>query len=242
MVADSPRSRPALLSWDTRDVTTQPQPAAKPAKPRLLQDGRDMFWSIAPLAVACIVLAGMAGMCTFAPGGTNRTVPSYDAVGALRADAQTLKFPVRLPRLPEGWQPSSGSRGGIENGRADPSNGQRLRAVTSTIGYLSPTGMYLSLTQSNADEDKLIGSIHPSPSPAPQQAMYPTGTVDIDGTRWIIYQGDGSAGNAAEPVWTTRLDSPAGPAQIAITGAGSVDQFRTVAVAIQSQPPLPAIR
>ncbi|MGB7872214.1 MAG: DUF4245 domain-containing protein, partial [Mycobacterium sp.] len=32
----------------------QPQPTAKPAKPRLLQDGRDMFWSIAPLVVACI--------------------------------------------------------------------------------------------------------------------------------------------------------------------------------------------
>jgi hypothetical protein len=242
MAADSPRSRPALVSWDTRDVTTQPQPTAKPPKPRILQDGRDMFWSIVPLVVACIVLAGLAGTCTFAPGGTNRTVPSYDAAGALRADAQTFEFPVRLPRLPEGWQPSSGSRGGIDNGRTDSAGGRRLRAVTSTVGYLSPTGMYVSLTQSNADEDKLVGSIHPSPSPARQQAMYPTGTVDVDGTRWIVYQGDDSAGHAAEPVWTTRLDSPAGPAHIAITGAGSVEEFRTVAAATQSQPPLPASR
>jgi hypothetical protein len=212
-------------------VTTQPQPTAKPAKPRLLQDGRDMFWSIAPLVVACIILAGMVGMCTFAPGGTNRgPVPSYDAAGALRADAQTFAFPVRLPRLPAGWQPNSGSRGGIPDGRTDPSTGQRVHAVLSTIGYISPTGMYLSLTQSNADEDKLVGSIHP--------AMYPTGTVDVDRTRWIVYQGDGDV----EPVWTTRLGSSAGPAQVAITGAGSVDQFRTLAVATQSQPPLPAHR
>ena len=71
--------------------------------PRLLQDGRDMFWSIAPLVLACIVLAGMVGMCTFAPGGTNRgPLPSYDAASALRADAQTFAFPVRLPRLPGG--------------------------------------------------------------------------------------------------------------------------------------------
>ncbi|MGA8546536.1 MAG: DUF4245 family protein, partial [Mycobacterium sp.] len=70
-------------------MTMQPQPSAKPAKPRLLQDGRDMFWSIAPLVVACIILAGMVGMCTFAPRGANRgPVPSYDAAGALRADAQ----------------------------------------------------------------------------------------------------------------------------------------------------------
>ena len=211
-------------------VTTQPEPTAKPAKPRLLQDGRDMFWSIAPLVAACIILAGVVGMCTFAPGGINRgSVPSYNAVSALRADAQTLGFPVRLPRLPEGWQPNSGGRGGIPDGRTDPSTGQRLHAVTSTVGYISPTGMYLSLTQSNADEDKLVGSIHPS--------MYPSGTVDVDGTRWIVYQGD-----SVESVWTTRLKSPAGPAQVAITGAGGVDQFRTLAVATQSQPPLPAHR
>jgi hypothetical protein len=213
-------------SWDTGGVTSQPQPTAKPSKPRLLQDGRDMFWSIAPLVLACIVLAGMVGMCTFAPGATNRgPVPSYDAARALQADAATLGFPVRLPRLPGGWQPNSGSRGGIEDGRTDPATGQRLRAVTSTVGYLSPTGMYVSLTQSNADEDKLVGSIH--------TAMYPTGVVDVGGTRWIVYQGGG-----VEPVWTTRLGSPAGPAQVAITGAGSVDQFRTLAAATQSQPPL----
>jgi hypothetical protein len=189
-----------------------------------------MFWSIAPLVVACIILAGMVGMCAFSPGGVNRgPVPSYDAVSALRADAQTLGFLVRLPRLPEGWQPNSGGRGGIPDGRTDPSTGQRLHAVTSTVGYISPTGMYLSLTQSNADEDKLVGSIHPS--------MFPSGTVDVDGTRWIVYQGDG-----VEAVWTTRLKSPAGPAQVAITGAGGVDQFRTLAAATQSQPPLPAHR
>jgi len=67
--------------------------------------------------------------------------------------------------------------------------------------------------------------------------MYPSGTVDVDGTRWIVYQGD-----SVESVWTTRLKSPAGPAQVAITGAGGVDQFRTLAVATQSQPPLPAHR
>jgi Protein of unknown function (DUF4245) len=191
-----------------------------------------MFWSIAPLVLACVVLAGIVGMCSFAPGGSNRgPVPSYDAAGALRADAQTFAFPVRLPRLPAGWQPNSGSRGGIGDGRTDLSTGQRVRAVTSTVGYISPTGMYLSLTQSNADEDKLVAWIHASS----KSAMYPTGTVDVDGTRWILYQGDGGV----EPVWTTRLDSPAGPAQVAVTGAGGVDQFRTLAEATQSQPPLP---
>ncbi len=191
-----------------------------------------MLWSLAPLVAVCALLAGLAGMCTFAPGVTNNgPVPAYDAAGALRADAQALGFPVRLPRLPRGWKPNSGNRGGIENGRTDRSTGQRLRAVTSTVGYISPTGMYVSLTQSNADEDKLVDSIHPSRQPT----MHPTGTVDVDGTSWVVYQGEG-----VEPVWTARLDAPADPAQLAVTGAGSADQFRTLAAATQSQPPLPA--
>jgi hypothetical protein len=212
-------------------VTTQPQPAPKPAKPRLLQDGRDMFWSIAPLVLACIVLAGLVGMCSFRPAGTERgSVPSFDDAAALRADAQTLGFPIRLPRLPAGWQANSGNRGGIDNGRTDPSTRQPLRAVTSTVGFISPAGMYLSLTQSNADEAKLVGSIHPS--------MYPTGVTDVDATKWVVYQGD----DGVEPVWTTRLSSPGGAAQLAITGAGSEEQFRTLAASTQSQPPLPANR
>jgi hypothetical protein len=172
-------------------------------------------------------------MCSFQPVGTNKgVVPSYDAAAALRADAQTLGFPIRLPRLPAGWQPNSGGRGGIENGRTDPSTGQRLNAATSTVGYISPTGMYLRLTQSNADEDKLVGSIHPS--------AYPTGTVDVDGTNWVAYRGAGQNGADVEPVWTTRLAGPAGATQIAITGAGGTDQFRTLAAATQSQTPLPS--
>jgi len=215
-------------------VTTQPEPAAKPAKPRLLQDGRDMFWSIAPLVAACIILAGVIGMCSFSPSGVNRgPVPSYNAARALQADALTLGFPIRLPHLPDGWQANSGGRGGIPDGRTDPSTRQRLHAVTSTVGYISPAGMYVSLTQSNADEDKLVERIQASS----KSTMYPSGTIDVDGTRWITYQGDGP-----EPVWTARLNSPAGPAQVAVTGAGSAAEFRTLAAATQSQPPLSAHR
>lgn len=184
-----------------------------------------MFWSIAPLVLACIVLAGLAGTCSFSPGGDpSGPVPYHDAVAALNADAQTLGFPVRLPQLPEGWQPNSGGRGSITDGRSD-SSGQRLRAVTSRVGYISPTGMYVSLTQSNADEVPLVTSVHPG--------LHPTGTEDVDGTDWVVYEGEGA------PVWTTRLTSKAGPAQLAITGAGPVAELRVLAAATQSQPPLP---
>jgi hypothetical protein len=211
----------------------EPLPAPKPAKPRILQDGRDMFWSIAPLVIACIVLAGMVGMCSFAPDGPGKgPAPDYDAPAALQADADALKIPIRLPKLPDGWRANSGSRKGIDGGRTDPASRQQTRAVSSTVGYLAPTGMYVSLTQSDADEEKLVASIDAD--------LYPTGTQDVEGVNWIVYEGEGQHGKPAEPVWTTRLNGPTGPAQIAITGAAGTDEYRTLAAATQTQSPLTA--
>jgi Protein of unknown function (DUF4245) len=211
------------------NVAGQPGPHAKPAKPRLLQDGRDMFWSMAPLVLACIVLAGVLGMCSFQAGGPGPgPVPDYDAPAALQADADALKIPIRLPQLPDDWQSNSGSRKGIDGGRTDAASGQPARAVSSTVGYLAPSGMYLSLTQSNADEDKLVASINTD--------LYPTGTADVDGVKWVVYEG----ADDAEPVWTTRLTGPTGPAQVAITGGAGTDEYRTLAAATQRQSPLPA--
>ena len=214
----------------------EPLPAPKPQKPRILQDGRDMFWSIAPLVIACIVLAGVLGMCSFAPNGPGKgPAPNYDAPAALQADAEALKIAIRVPKLPDGWHANSGSRKGIDGGRTDPVSRQQVRAVSSTVGYLTPSGMYLSLTQSNADEDKLIASLNTD--------VYPTGTQDVDGVKWVVYEGaEGSAqdGKRAEPVWTTRLNGQGGPAQIAITGAAGTDEYRTLAQATQTASPLPA--
>jgi hypothetical protein len=92
--------------------------------------------------------------------------------------------------------------------------------------------MYVSLTQSNADEDKLVASIDAD--------LYPTGTQDVDGVKWVVYEGGGQDGKRAEPVWTTRLNGQGGPAQIAITGAAGTDEYRTLAAATQTQSPLPA--
>ena len=186
-----------------------------------------MFWSLAPLVVACVVLAGLVGMCSFRPNGpADGGVPSYDAPAALKADAETLGIPIRLPALPDGWQANSGARGGIDAGLSDPKTGQREHAVTSKVGYIAPSRMFVSLTQSNADEAALVSSIH--------RSMVPTGAQDVDGVKWVVYEG----GEGTEPVWTTRLDSPRGAAQLAITGSGSSDDFRTLALGTQTQQPI----
>lgn len=186
-----------------------------------------MFWSLAPLVAVCIALAAFVGMCSFQPKGPAQGVtPVYDAARGLQADADAVPFPVRLPKLPDGWQSNSGTREGIEAGRTDPATGTKQNAVASRVGYIAPSKMYVSLTQSNADETALVQSI--------QNAVYPTAAQDVDGVNWVVYQG----GEGTEPVWTTRLESPRGPAQLAITGAGDEEDFRTLAVATQTQPPL----
>ena len=186
-----------------------------------------MFWSLAPLVVVCVVLAGLVGMCSFSPTGpVDGPAPTYDAGLALQADAAAVPFAVRLPTLPPDWQANSGTRTGIEAGRTDPATGARQIAVVSRVGYIAPSKMYVSLSQSNADETALVQSI--------QKSVYPSGVQDVDGVRWIVYEG----GEDAEPVWTTRLDGPGDPTQLAISGAGSPEDFRTLAIATQTQPPL----
>jgi hypothetical protein len=186
-----------------------------------------MFWSMAPLVLVCIVLAGVLGMCSFAPNGPGQgPVLPYDTAAAMKADAEALKIPIRMPQLPDGWHANSGSRGSIDGGRTDAS-GKPARAVISRTGFLAPTGMFISLQQSDADEPSLVRSIDTD--------MTPTGTQDVNGVQWIVYEG----GEDSRPVWTTRLKGPTGPAQIAVTGPAGTDEYRTLAAATQSQPPLP---
>lgn len=192
-----------------------------------------MFWSMAPLVLACILLAGLAGRCAFAPlGARPGKIPEYDVVTALKSDAQVLGFPIRLPRLPDGWQANSGSRDGLEAARTDPGTGQQVRAKVSKVGYIAPSGMYVSLIQSNADPDKLLRSL--------QADAYPRETRDVEGVKWVVYGASPDGDSGSEPMWTTHLGGAGGGTQIAITGAGTVDEFDTLAVATQTEPPLPA--
>lgn len=185
-----------------------------------------MFWSLVPLALMCVLVAGLVGMCSFGGRGPSEgPPPSYDAARALKADAADVGFPIRLPKLPDGWQANSGSRTGIEGGRTNAQGGKE-RAIASRVGYIAPSKMYVSLTQSNADEAALVASI--------QKDVYPTGAENVDGVTWVVYQG----AEGSEPVWITRLESAKGPAEVAISGAGSADDFRALAIATQTQPPL----
>ncbi|MFC9786361.1 DUF4245 domain-containing protein [Rhodococcus sp. NPDC127528] len=183
-------------------------------KPRILQSNRDMLWSIIPLVVLCLIIAGIASQCTLSPGGpTPGQVPHFDINAALRYDSRELGFPVRNPAVPAGWQPNSGSRGTVTGeGGGD----------VSTVGYITDKGRYLQLSQSAATEEALVPWVAGNPRTS-------TGVEQIGPDSWVKYSEQGS-----EPIWITNL----GDVRVLITGSGSEPEFTDLATAVGEAQPL----
>lgn len=184
-------------------------------RPRILQDQRDLLLTLIPLILAALVVAVVAGRCGVdtTHGAAGR--PDYDAGAALRLDAREFSFPVREPRLPDGWKPSSGGRekiSGDEGGQV------------SSVGYLSPTGRYLKLSQSSASELALVSRT------VGRRAA--TGAEQLSGRTWVVYAEEGK-----EAAWVADF----GAVRALITGAGTHEQFTALARAVVAAAPLPRV-
>lgn len=182
-------------------------------KPRILNDGKDMLWTLVPLVLACFAIAAIASQCSFSPGGPKSgPVPQFDVDGALKSDASSIGFPIRNPKVPDGWQANSGSRTDI----AGTSGGK-----VTTVGYITPKGLYMQLTQSNASEDALVSNV------IGQRTA--TGVEQIGSTKWVVYGEEG-----VEPAWVADFDQ----VRILIRGAGEAADFTALATAIGAARPL----
>src|SRR5437870_2492033 len=100
-----------------------------------------MALSLIPLVLICLAFAAAASMCSIAPfGPRSGPIPDFDVHAALSADAAQYGFPIRDPHVPDGWKPNSGSHGTVDGtGGGD----------FSTVGYNTPGGRYMQLTQSD---------------------------------------------------------------------------------------------
>ncbi|MFG1785649.1 DUF4245 domain-containing protein [Rhodococcus oryzae] len=183
-------------------------------KPRILQNNKDMMWSIIPLVLLCLIVAGVASRCSFSPGGpTSGPVPQFDVDASLKYDAGVLGFPVRDPAVPEDWQPNSGSRGVV---------GGNSGGDVTTVGYITPKGRYLQLSQSAAAEEALVPWVA-------GDLRSPTGVAPVAGDRWVEYAEEGS-----EPIWVTDL----GDVRVLIKGSGTTEEFTELATAVDAAQPL----
>ncbi|MGN2636025.1 DUF4245 domain-containing protein [Nocardia takedensis] len=182
-------------------------------KPRILHDYKDLFFSLIPLVLIAVVFAGLASQCSFsATGPTEGRIPQFDARAALAADARTLPFPVRDPAMPEDWTPNSGSRDTIIGAGGGP---------VSTVGYITPGGAYMRLSQSNAADDVLARHILGS--------RFASGTQTVGDQRWTVF---------AEPAEETAWVADFGGSRVLITGSGDAASFTTLATAVTTARPL----
>ena len=182
-------------------------------KPRILHNNRDMMLSLIPLVLMCILIATIASQCSFRPVGPKPgPVPNFDVTASLKVDAQQLSFPIRNPRVPDGWKPNSGTRATV-NG---PGGGD-----VSTVGYITGSGAFMQLSQTSADEDALV--------PALFGNRAATGSNDIDGHTWVVYDEQGS-----EPLWVANYTD----VRILLRGAGTPEDFTALAHAVDAATPL----
>lgn len=185
-------------------------------KPRILNDYRDLFWSLIPLVLIAVVFAALASQCSFGGNGpTQGKIPDFDVKAALKSDAQNLNFPIRNPAVPAEWTPNSGSRETVTGAGGGP---------LSTVGYVTGQGTYMRLTQSSATEESLARFVLGS--------RYASGTEQIGGQKWVVYSEPGS-----ESAWIADFD---GASRVLITGAGNNEAFTTLAAAVGAAQPLPA--
>ncbi|MFF2556028.1 DUF4245 domain-containing protein [Nocardia sp. NPDC058058] len=177
-------------------------------KPRILNDWKDLFWSLFPLVLICLAIAGIASQCSFTAGGPKAgNIPNFDAHSAFTDDAKQLPFGIREPVLPADWKANSGNR---EPG------------VSSTVGYITPQGSYMQVTQSNATEEALARKV--------AGTRYATGVQQIGDRKWVVYAEPGT-----EPSWIADY----GDTRVLIKGAGNNGAFTTLATAVTNAQPLP---
>jgi hypothetical protein len=179
---------------------------------------KDLVWSLVPLAVIVLVVAGLAGRCAFSPGGprTDQGVaPTVDAPAELARASRELPFAVRDPRVPEGWRANSFGLRPVTEVATGP------RAVR--VGWLLPAGGYLRLSQSDAAEEELVRM------ETEQRRPRAAGSVEVDGVTWVRYPSV-----REEQAWIADVSG----VRLLVTGSAPEPDFRTLASAALSATPL----
>ena len=173
-----------------------------------------MVWSIIPLLLICLVIAGIAGSCAwgFGDAANEQKVPTFNSEAAFTADARSMPFPIREPAVPAEWQSNSGSTNTVGT------------SLASNVGWITENGTFVQLTQTAGPEVSLVPMLG-------GEGVMGTGTTDVAGTTWVTY--DNPEGDRT--VWVTDL----GDVRIGLLGRGIDPPLATLAEAVQKAQPLP---
>jgi hypothetical protein len=178
----------------------------KPARSALTL--RHMIAAVGALVLVVLVLGFVssgAGFSPAGPGADSSAVRVIDAPGQLHDLATDVPFALRVPPTPPGWRANSVGKDVIG------------AKQVARVGYLTPSGGYVQLQQSDATEDALVAAA------AGARSMVAQGAQNVGGLSWVVY-----GTRPGEPVWI----ADTGGVRLAITGSGTDDEFRTLAAAL----------
>ncbi len=161
-----------------------------------------MILTLVVMFIGVAVTIGFTGLCSFNPGKPeNGPVREVDADAFLNMEARRVPYPVRLPKVPEGWT-SNSTRAGMAAGNQ-----------STIVGYVTASGAFAQVTQTDAPADKL---------PADGKDRTSDGSVDVGGVQWKKYV---PAEDNVRPVWVGDL----GTSRAIIEGTASEAEFSQLA-------------
>ena len=185
---------------------------AQDNKPRIFQDGRDIFINVALIVVVMLVAVGATGLCTYNPGRPEQgPVQEVDAETFLQMESRAVEFPVRYPQMPEGWVTNSARRSMM---------GQ---APAPVVGWVTPDGGFLQMTQTGQPLEDAVRDVDADPRQLER-------TEQVAGFEVQVYT---SEEDDVRDLWAV----DAGDARLLFTGAGTDEEYRQlIGTALETQP------
>ncbi|MBF4634590.1 DUF4245 domain-containing protein [Agreia pratensis] len=165
MARREPKPRPIVAELG-RPETPEEEAARKAQNSKNYRDSKTIrnLWVAVGVTVAIVAL-----MIFIVPRDDSSRLQSIDYRSVAVSAQRTLPVPLAVPELPDTW---SSNVAEIRTASLD--------GVTSWfIGLITPSKQFLSITQAvDANPSWLVNEM---------QQTIPTGTVNIDGIDWIVY-------------------------------------------------------
>jgi hypothetical protein len=213
-------------------------PESPPKQGRGRNSVRDMTLSMLVLVAVVLVLTAVTTGFSFHlgpadPQSTGKVHTPQNPRQDLQSVAGEVSFPLRVPRVPKGWQANSFAKRNIASGAST--------VPDVYVGWVTGDGNYVRLDQTKAGvADVAKAELHESGASGASGGLEGSagaprelGSKRVAGATWTVYPAQRS-----ERTWV----SDRGSGRIAITGSGTPAQFRTMAKAALRAPALGARR
>lgn len=183
-------------------------------KPRIFQNGKDIFYSLGAIVIVMIVAVAFTGMCSFGRDtAENVPVNRVDAATFLNLESRAMNFPVRYPAEIEeqGWVPNSARRMALGTESA------------VAVGWVKGKDGYMQLVQTDLSPADAAQGFDTSPREEAE-------TFDVDGVPVTLYTSDDN------DVRDLRI-ADLGDVRLVVSGAAESSDFaELIRVTSQTEP------